>query len=113
MFLLNAKSIQGIRSRCKFTIQNVPIKLNEPSLLGRLTHQFTIQNVPIKLCLLAYHHKLFLDLQYKMFLLNNYYLSRLKNLKTFTIQNVPIKLKIIKLKSRDIRKFTIQNVPIK
>ena len=53
--------------------------------------QFTIQNVPIKYELTEIKTLMQFDLQYKMFLLNNYEIVDFESLKGFTIQNVPIK----------------------
>ena len=54
------------------------------------------------------------DLQYKMFLLNEYRQSQLKKRKhIFTIQNVPIKCSESEVKRTFSDGFTIQNVPIK
>ena len=71
MFLLNPPRIgQPSTTPCSFTIQNVPIKSNMLYISTNEFIKFTIQNVPIKFIKFISCHLLFLDLQYKMFLLN-------------------------------------------
>ena len=56
-----------------FTIQNVPIKFKDDMTMERYLQLFTIQNVPIKCCANNLLCCLIKNLQYKMFLLNEYY----------------------------------------
>ncbi len=57
--------------------------------------RFTIQNVPIKLNTISYNASQSKNLQYKMFLLNEVSYEVAKNCDLFTIQNVPIKYFLI------------------
>ena len=53
--------------------------------------EFTIQNVSIKLEEKKSFAEMYMDLQYKMFLLNSYYNYTSEIVSAFTIQNVSIK----------------------
>ena len=70
MFLLNCFCSSDKPLITLFTIQNVSIKLNDNGLTGSTAGTFTIQNVSIKLSKKDIYKQNLIDLQYKMFLLN-------------------------------------------